>query len=142
MFFTKAIFLVVSLVSFSAFSFSPSEYFAKNCQSCHSIGTGDSKGPDLLPVFTAKVHGQKTKVAQHSDEWLIKFFSYPEGMIKGDSSEGYAKDQHVIELFEHFNKKYMTEVQLEKAQLKLLIQYLRDTASAVGSKKLPPVKNI
>ncbi len=52
--------------------------FEKRCYSCHNIGSGDKKGPDLKGVTTLQ-----------SREWLREFIKSPAAMNrKGDQTAG------------------------------------------------------
>jgi len=130
-------------VTQQSLAFNGKDYFKNKCLSCHTIGAGDQKGPDLLPVFTAKTHGKKVKAKKHTNEWLIKFMSYPDGLINGDPDEpGYEKsDAHAKDLWAHFNKKFMGEVELSKGDFKVLIDYIEKTAKSVKAKKTKPLKS-
>src|SRR5215475_14717254 len=64
--------LVLTMMSCSARSQTPSEAastFEKRCYSCHNIGGGDKKGPDLNGVTTRR-----------SKEWLYKYIEAPSAM--------------------------------------------------------------
>jgi cytochrome c2 len=143
------LFLVTSLTLLSiankSMAFEAKSYYAKKCLSCHSIGykdTKDSKAPDLAAVFADETHGTK-KVKKHTTKWITKFLKYPDGMINGDPDEAeYAKrDQHANDLWKHFNKKVMSEVELSNANLAALIKYVEQTAKDVRAKKTQPLKN-
>jgi protein SCO1 len=131
------------LSALNANAFDSKTFYAKKCLSCHSIGGGDGKGPDFVPVFTAKKHGNKVKAKKHTNTWLIKFLKYPDGMINGDSDEkGYEKvDAHAKDLWAHFKKKVMDEVELSDGDMKSLIKYIEKMAKDVKAKKASPLKS-
>ena len=67
--------------------------FEKSCYSCHNIGGGDKKGPDLKGVTTRRTR-----------EWLHQYIATPAAMSRNG-------DRDAIELF----KKYAPEVMPDQA---------------------------
>lgn len=138
--------IVVALVicaTSPAYAFSAKDFYKNKCLSCHSIGGGDGKGPDLLPVFADKTHGKKVKSKKHDTQWLLRFVKYPGGMIEGDPDEEEYKvvDKHAKDLYMHFNKKIMNEFDEESDKnLKATFTYIENVSKAVKAKKSKPLK--
>jgi len=109
--------LIISITSASAFN--AKNMFRNKCSKCHTIGDGNDVGPDLAVVLFEH---------KHSDDWLVKFIQYPEGMIKGDLDEGYKKDQHAGEIFTQFRDKLMPESDFEKKEILSILSYVRKVA--------------
>lgn len=68
------------------------EFFAQNCQSCHTIGGGALTGPDL-----------KGSTERAEKDWLIDFILDPKGVI--DSGDPYA-----VQLLRESRGVYMTQI--------------------------------
>jgi mono/diheme cytochrome c family protein len=89
-------FVVASLAVASAQTQAPSPaatLFEKSCYSCHNIGGGDKKGPDLKGV-----------TARRTREWLHQYIATPAAMSRSG-------DPAAVELF----KKYAPEVMPDQA---------------------------
>ena len=87
-------------------AFDPAPVFEKKCSSCHTIGNGDSIGPDLKDV---------TK--RRSAEWLIKFIPSPEGMV----SDG---DPIATELYNKAGKKFMPDQSFSESEIKAILKFV------------------
>jgi len=73
--------------------------FEKRCYSCHNIGSGDKKGPDLKGVTT-----------QQSREWLREFIKSPAAMNRKG-------DQTATALFKKFSPEVMPDQDITDDQL-------------------------
>lgn len=94
--------------------------FQKACTACHSIGQGDSLGPDLQGV-----------TARRSREWLQRFIKAPEQMMA-------QKDPVALELFARFNQVQMPNLDLGDQDVEALIRYLEQpgaTQPAQGAER-------
>jgi mono/diheme cytochrome c family protein len=89
-------FVAVSIVGGSAQTQAPSPaatLFEKSCYSCHNIGGGDKKGPDLKGVTSRRTR-----------DWLQQYIATPAAMSRSG-------DPAAAELF----KKYAPEVMPDQA---------------------------
>lgn len=87
-------------------AFDPAKTFEKKCSSCHTIGGGDSKGPDLKGV---------TKRRKQS--WIIKFIQSSESMIQ-------AGDPQAVELFKKFDENEMPDQKLTDEEVVALLGFI------------------
>ncbi|NRA02641.1 MAG: SCO family protein [Myxococcales bacterium] len=87
--------------------FSRGEYlYRSRCTSCHTIGAGDSLGPDLLGVTEQREHA-----------WLMRWLKEPDKMLaEGDPI---ARDQ-----FARYNELAMPNLRLDDADAAALIAYM------------------
>lgn len=112
----KLLIIMTALVFSSVgYSFDGGKYFKANCKSCHTIGGGDTVGPDLAGL------SKRRKVA-----WLEKFINYPEGMIHGDDEEpGYKKaDALAKKVFKQYKPTVMPDFVVNKTQVKEILKYI------------------
>jgi cytochrome c2 len=102
-------------MSVNASAFDGAGYFQANCKSCHTIGGGDTVGPDLAGI------SKRRKI-----EWVVKFMNYPEGMISGDVDEpGYEKpDKLAMKIYEQYKPSVMTEFSVDKKQVQAIFTYI------------------
>jgi mono/diheme cytochrome c family protein len=92
--------LILLLVGVAAQAQSPGEQlFEKRCYSCHNVGSGDKKGPDLKGV-----PGRRSK------EWLREFVKSPETMNRKG-------DQPAAELFRKYAPEVMPDQELTDEQI-------------------------
>jgi protein SCO1/2 len=70
------------------------DLFTTRCTSCHTIGEGDSIGPDLLGV-----------VAKRDRDWMIRWLQEPDAMLE-------EKDPLAIALFNQYNQVPMPNIRL------------------------------
>lgn len=85
----------------------PAAYlFRARCGACHTIGRGESVGPDLLDV---------TKRRERS--WLARFIKAPELLLA-------AKDPIAAQLFARYQPLRMPNLQLTDQEVEALIDYL------------------
>ncbi len=102
-------------LTFNAFGFDAGAHFTKVCATCHTIGGGDKKGPDLAGLSKRR-----------TVKWIVKFVNYPEGMINGDADEeGYEKaDKLAKALYEAYKPQMMAEQEMTEAQVKAMLKYI------------------
>lgn len=80
--------------------------FRRRCQSCHTIGAGDTLGPDLLGV-----------VRKRDPAWLTRWLKEPDVMLA-------EKDPIAVELFERFKQLPMPNLGLSDEDVKTLIGFM------------------
>jgi mono/diheme cytochrome c family protein len=116
------IFLIYLLVALSLCSFAGlihaqsaeegEAIFEAKCTACHTIGGGDTVGPDLKGITSIRER-----------DWLLRFISSPNKMI----SEG---DPIALELFEKFNKVPMPNMGLSEKKVSSILAYLETTGTS------------
>lgn len=84
----------------------PAAEFTKRCSSCHTIGGGVLKGPDLKGV-----------TERRSMEWLLKFVKSSDAMIQGG-------DPEAVKLYQQFNQIDMPDVKLSEADIRTLLEFI------------------
>jgi protein SCO1/2 len=84
--------------------------FATRCAACHTIGSGDKVGPDLLGV---------TNVRKRA--WLSRIISEPDKLID-------EKDPIATALFEKYKQIRMPPLRLPQADVNTLIEFIREKA--------------
>jgi mono/diheme cytochrome c family protein len=86
--------------------------FEKSCYSCHNIGSGDKKGPDLKGATTRRTR-----------DWLIEFIKTPAAMSRGGNADAQA-------LFKKYAPEVMPDQALSGEQLDAVLatieQYSRE----------------
>ena len=119
--------LLVCTFTFNLYAFDAGKFFKTNCKSCHTIGGGDTVGPDLAGLE------KRRKV-----DWVVKFVSYPEGMVSGDPDEpGYEKaDKLAKKVYAAYKPTLMPEFSMDKTQVKALFEYLKSTKKSPKGKIL------
>lgn len=80
--------------------------FRRRCQSCHTIGAGDTLGPDLLGV-----------VQRRDADWLSRWLREPDRMLA-------EKDPVAIELFERFKQLPMPNLGLSQSDVEALMSFM------------------
>jgi len=106
--------VVLIVMSGSAIAQTPSEAastFEKRCYSCHNIGGGDKKGPDLNGA-----------TSRRSKEWLHKYIEAPSAM----NSSG---DPVTKELFRKFAPEVMPDQALTPDQIDGLLSFIAELSS-------------
>ena len=99
--------VILSVLSVGAAqAFDAPAVFEKKCSSCHSIGQGDSIGPDLKDV---------TK--RRTEAWILKFIPSPETVILGG-------DKEALALYEKFGKKFMPDQDFKESEIKAILKYI------------------
>lgn len=95
--------------------------FGRDCIACHTIGHGDSIGPDLLGVTRTR-----------DRQWLVRMVQKPNDLI----NEG---DPRATALLKKFNNLTMPNVAVGDTELELLFGYIEaqtaahDTGAAAGT---------
>jgi protein SCO1/2 len=95
--------------------------FRTRCMSCHTLdGTLDSKaiGPDLLAV-----------TINRDRQWLVDWLRNPEKMIK-------AGDPIAVNLYNRYNKILMPDMNLGKADIADLLEYLDDRTKEIMTARI------
>lgn len=118
---------LIGIFTIQVHAFDAEKYFKQNCKSCHTIGGGDTVGPDL-----AGLH-ERRKI-----EWTVKFINYPEGMINGDPEEaGYEKaDVLAKKVYEKYKPTVMSEFSVDKAKVQAIFDYIKGTGLKPSGKIL------
>ena len=83
------------------------EIFQSNCAGCHTIGKGNSVGPDLSGV-----------TIRREENWLIRQIKDPDGLVE-------EKDPVALQLLEEFNMP-MVALGLSDEEIKEIILYLKN----------------
>lgn len=121
-FFITVLFLVIGntvCYSTEADQLEGAAYYKQMCVACHTINGGTLVGPDL-----ANVHERR------SDEWLQKFITSSQTLIKSG-------DPDAVAVFEQFNKIVMPDPPFSHDQIAAIITYIKaasggDAQSAGG----------
>ena len=83
------------------------EIFQENCSGCHTIGKGNSVGPDLSGV-----------TIRREENWLIRQIKDPDGLVE-------EKDPVALQLLKEFNMP-MVALGLSDEEIKEIILYLKN----------------
>ena len=95
--------------------YSRGEYlYRSRCVSCHTIGGGESLGPDL--------HGV-TELREHA--WLVRWLKEPDKMLAEN-------DPIARELFERYNELAMPNLRLDDDDAEALIEFMASQSRRVG----------
>lgn len=123
--------LVGFLFSSMSFGFDAEKYFKSSCKSCHTIGGGDTVGPDLAGL-------EKRRTA----DWVVKFMKYPEGMISGDPDEaGYEKlDPLAKKVYNLYKPTIMPDMNVTKEQVSEIFKYIAAQKKEPKGKILQAIK--
>jgi protein SCO1/2 len=95
--------------------------FKSRCAACHTVGGGDSIGPDLLGVASVR-----------ENSWLTRFIQRPDRMLA-------AKDPIAAALFKKYNRVPMPNLRLGKVDTDALIKYIRTASGAYEASASPAV---
>lgn len=100
-------------------AFDPAQTFESKCSSCHTIGQGDSKGPDLKGIETRR-----------KPEWLVAFIQSSYTLIQSG-------DPDAVAVFEKYQQKDMPDQRLSKDEIMQLIAFIANgvVAEAVAAGK-------
>ncbi|MEQ1651701.1 MAG: SCO family protein [Hyphomicrobium sp.] len=96
--------------------------FKKVCASCHTVGKGDSIGPDLAGVSERR-----------DRDWLRKFISRPDKMRE-------AGDPLALELFEKYNRVLMPYLGLNETDAEDALSYIDGETLKAKTAANPPAK--
>jgi protein SCO1 len=88
--------------------------FRTRCAACHTLGGGDSVGPDLLGVTNAR-----------SRDWLTRYILGPDKMLE-------RRDPVAVALFNRYNKVKMPNLHLVPVDVKTLLDYF-ESKTAVAT---------
>lgn len=108
--------VVITFFFFSAISLNAQngeKLFKSACAACHTIGGGKRVGPDLNGIATLR-----------SEDWLIQWTRSSESLIQSG-------DPEAIAIFEEFNRVPMPDQNLTDAEIKEVIEYIREKSSPV-----------
>lgn len=100
---------LVSVVVFpklAASAMDPAQEFNKRCSSCHTIGGGILKGPDLKGV-----------TERRSMDWLVKFVKSSDAMIQ-------AKDPEAVKIYNQFNQIDMPDTKLSEDEIRMVLEFI------------------
>ncbi|MCP5464635.1 MAG: cytochrome c [Deltaproteobacteria bacterium] len=87
-------------------AFNASQTFDKKCSSCHSIGGGVVKGPDLKGVSDRR-----------SEEWLVRFIQSADSMIQSG-------DPEAVKLYNEYDQKDMPDQRLSDSEVKAILEFI------------------
>ena len=93
--------------------------FKSRCSACHTVGGGDSIGPDLRGVTAVRDH-----------EWLSRFIQAPDKVLA-------AKDPIATALLKKYNGVTMPNLRLGKVDAEALMDYLRKMSNADEASAAP-----
>jgi protein SCO1/2 len=93
--------------------------FKSRCSACHTVGGGDSIGPDLRGVTAVRNH-----------EWLSRFIQTPDKVLA-------AKDPIATALLKKYNGVTMPNLRLGKVDAEALVEYLRKMSNADEASAAP-----
>jgi protein SCO1/2 len=94
--------------------------FKTRCESCHTLGGGETLGPDLLGVTTRR-----------DPAWLARWIREPDRMIE----EG---DPLALKLYREYRELAMPNLRLEDSEVKALVEYLTEADREKGLVPVPP----
>jgi len=92
--------------------------FGSRCSACHTIGSGDSVGPDLLGV-----------TSRRDRAWLQRYVAAPDRLLAG-------KDPIAVELFERYRNVRMPDLRLSSEEIGAILRYIEEQGrrSAVSNR--------
>ncbi|HEV7522251.1 MAG TPA: SCO family protein [Candidatus Angelobacter sp.] len=93
--------------------------FKSRCAACHTVGGGDSIGPDLLGVASLR-----------KNSWLTRFIQSPDKMLR-------EKDPIAAALFKKYNRVPMPNLRLSKVDTDALIKYIQIASGAYEASVTP-----
>lgn len=109
-----AVFAMISVSTAWGQATAGQSLFEKRCYSCHNIGNGVKKGPDLKGVTTRRTPG-----------WIAKFVSSPSSMNRSG-------DPTATELFAKFSPEVMPDQTLSADELNAILSMIGDLTKANG----------
>ena len=99
-------------------AFSKGQYlFSTRCAACHTVGRGDSLGPDLAGVTGAR-----------DPAWLLRFITVPDQMLA-------ERDPLATALFKKYNEVQMPNLRLTESDAAILIDYIKTLTDATMKPK-------
>jgi protein SCO1 len=93
--------------------------FKTRCAACHTVGSGDGIGPDLLNVTTRRDHC-----------WVRRYIAEPDRML----AEG---DPVAVELFAKYKNVRMPNLRLGPEEVALLLSYIEQRGRASPGQREP-----
>jgi protein SCO1 len=84
--------------------------FQSRCGACHTVGKGDTVGPDLAAVTTRRER-----------DWLVRYLKHPDQMLAD-------KDPIAVALFEKYQNVPMPNLRLTEGEIAAVLSFL-ETAS-------------
>jgi protein SCO1 len=96
--------------------------FKSRCAACHTVGGGDSIGPDLRGITAVRDH-----------EWLSRFIQTPDKLLA-------AKDPIATALFKKYNGVPMPNLRLTPVDAEALMGYLKKASNADAASAAPAVE--
>jgi len=113
-----ALFILLIVSSAAAYAqFEAQDVFESKCALCHTIGSGDIKGPDLIGVNDRR-----------PQEWLIRFIRSSNSMIE----EG---DPVATELFSKYNQNEMQDWKYSDSEIIELLNYIAGFGSTAATEE-------
>jgi len=97
--------------------------FATRCAACHTIGSGDKVGPDLLGVTNVR-----------DRVWLGRIITEPDKLIE-------EKDPIATALFEKYKQIRMPRLGLPEADVNTLIEFMKLKTVSVGDREKAGTQN-
>jgi protein SCO1/2 len=92
--------------------------FTSRCSACHTIGRGESIGPDLAGVTARRDRG-----------WLLRYIAGPDRLLAG-------KDPIAVELFARYRGVRMPDLGLSSGEIAAILRYVEEQARAAA-----PIRN-
>jgi protein SCO1 len=92
--------------------------FRSRCSACHTVGRGESVGPDLAGVTSRRDRG-----------WVVRYIAGPDRLLA-------AKDPIAVELFARYRGVRMPDLRLSSGEIASILRYLEDQARAAA-----PIRN-
>jgi protein SCO1 len=93
--------------------------FKTRCSACHTVGGGESIGPDLRGVTTVR-----------EKDWLSRFIQVPDKVLA-------EKDPIAVALFKKYNGVSMPNLRLSKVDAEALVEYLKKANAAYEVSSAP-----
>jgi protein SCO1/2 len=93
------------------------DLFRRRCQVCHTVGAGDTVGPDLVGV-----------VAKRDRKWLARWIQAPNELLD-------AKDPLATALYAQYKQVNMPNLRLSDHDVEVRIGYLEAESGRVGDMK-------
>ncbi|HEX6828877.1 MAG TPA: SCO family protein [Burkholderiales bacterium] len=99
------------------------DLFRRRCQACHTVGAGDTLGPDLLGVTDKRERG-----------WLKRWLKAPDEMLA-------EKDPIATALYVQYKDLPMPNLRLSDTDTEVLIGYLETESKRVAKAKASPAEH-
>lgn len=103
--------------STAAAAIDPAQEFNKRCSSCHTVGGGVLKGPDLKGV-----------TERRSMDWLVPFVKSSYAVIQSG-------DPVAVKLYNDFNKIDMPDIRLSEDEIRQLLEFIGSGQQPVSANK-------